>query len=395
MTLALCTGDWQIGAHGRRDDQEAVFHRIVDLACERGVDVFLHGGDVFHGPTVYPEDLASFRRPLARLREAGIPVVVACGNGSHDQAMRSETALAVFDEYDGVSVFSRPGVFEMDGLVVAVLPWVSPARLVASRGGGSREEINAEAALLLVDVARGLHDDCRQVAADLPAVLLTHFAISGASLPTGLPVSMLSEPVLPLAELEALGFDAVVASHIHKPQLLASRPDDPEIPIFFTGSPMPHDHGEEGYEHGVYILELDAVRNTSVPEFVPVVSRPLVTLEWDHDEDPDVFAEILNGDFSMSDRVPGAIIRVRYTATADSARVLDTAALRRALLDAGAHSVVIQPDIVRADRARVAGVDESLSELAALDLWISEQGIAAGLADRMRDKTREYLEAVA
>jgi DNA repair protein SbcD/Mre11 len=424
----ICTGDWQVGAHGRRDDQEQVIERIVDLAIERRADLFLHGGDVFHGPTVYPEDLGVVRRALARLRGAGIQVVIASGNGAHDQAMRGENALAVFSEYDGVSVFGTPGIFLERGIVVGVMPWVSPARLQARYGSAAnRDEVNAHVAELLVNVAQGLLEDCRRVGTDLPAVLLTHFAISGASLPTGLPVDLMSEPVLPLGELEALGFDAVVASHIHKPQILSD-----EHLVFFTGSPMAHDFGEAGFEHGVWILDFDLLTeeggvnesssgvhgqqmsplrspendrsgrsfaSTSPPaasgsavEFVPIESRPLITLDFDHE---DAVAQIALSASLGWDIPDGAIVRLRYTATQEEQRRIDVLAIRRQLADAGAHSVQIDAQIVRADRARVEGLDGSLSELAAFDLWTETYDFERDLAGRMRAQLERYLETVA
>jgi DNA repair exonuclease SbcCD nuclease subunit len=89
-------------------------------------------------------------------------------------------------------------------------------------------------------------------------VLLLHWSISGASLPTGLSVDQLHEPVLEWAELDALGFDLIIASHIHVPQRL----DDPKLGDatmgIYTGSPQPLSHGEGHYQHGVWLAEIAA-----------------------------------------------------------------------------------------------------------------------------------------
>ena len=85
-----------------------------------------------------------------------------------------------------------------------------------------------------------------------PRILVGHWSISGASTPSGIPTDQFREPVIPLAELEQIGFDAVVFGHIHKPQTLqgiSSRP------IFYVGSPMALNFGETGSEHGAWLLD--------------------------------------------------------------------------------------------------------------------------------------------
>lgn len=377
----LAFGDAQLGAHGRLDDQREVMERIARLAVDRHVDLVLDGGDTLEGGEVKPEHLRVFADFVATLRDAGIPVVAVQGNGRHDRHRGSE-GLDIFREIPGVTVASTPDVYRFDGCTVAAMPWVSPARLQATYGSAAnRDEVNAHVAELLVGVAQDLNEDCRRVGPDLPAVLLTHFAISGASLPTGLPVDMLREPVLPLAELEALGFGAIVASHIHRPQLLTGELGGG--PVFFTGSPMAHDFGEAGFEHGVWIL--DDMR----PEFVAMESRALVTLDIDPDEfrDPDAAW--------CPENVDGALVRVRYTATTEQVRHLDLAAIRAQLHATGAHAVQVDAHIVRADRARVEGLDDSMSELDAVDEWVRVNEIDELVAGLMVEKTREYLAAVA
>jgi DNA repair exonuclease SbcCD nuclease subunit len=388
----LAFGDAQLGAHGRLDDQADVLDKIASVAIDRNVDLVLNGGDTFEGGEIKPTELRVFADFIARLRDAGIPCLTVIGNGRHDRH-RSADGLDIFREIPGVTVASSPDVYRFEGCMVAALPWVSPARLQAAYGASaSRDEVTAHVTSLLIDVAQQLHEDCRQVAANLPAVLLTHFAISGASLPTGLPVEMLKEPVLPLQELEAVGFDAVVASHIHKPQLLSNPERDGTPHIFFTGSPMAHDHGESGFTHGVWLLALDTEEMHA--EFVPIESRRLLTMEADLvDKGDSAHLPWLWPD--DLEQIDGSIVRVKYRATADQARHIDIAAMRASLLEAGAHSVSVQPEIVRADRARVAGLDEGVSELDALEDWFRANTVEPGLADRMREKTREYLEAVA
>jgi len=408
----LASGDWQFGLHDRLADQEAAAEKIVDLALEREVGLFLHGGDVLEGPTVHPEHLRAFRRPLARLRAAGIPVLVATGNGRHDQSMRDATGLDVFGDIPGVQVASRADVYRFDGCMVAALPWVHVGRMVAASNGGDRDNVNERAAELLVRVAAGLLEDCRRVAPELPAVLLPHWSLSGASLPTGLPADAMREPVIDTDALCNLGFDAIVASHIHKPQSFgasgwyvphAAGYEVVDALALYTGSPICHDFGESNHPHGCWIVDVE--QGSSSAEFVPIESRAFVTAEVDFangeavsDEssfEDELFGAAHLAAFKADTKLDGAIVRLRYTVTAAQARRIDTTALTAALKEAGAHVVKVEPDIVREDRARVDGVHEDLAPLDAYDLWATSGDLDPALALRARVRLAEHLEAVA
>jgi exonuclease SbcD len=237
----LAFGDLHLGAGtalgrepgDRLRDQEQVLERIVSLAGVRQVDAILMGGDLFEGPGITPEQLDAFMRPFEQL-EGSIPMVAVSGNGRHDLAMRHVNALQPLRHVPGVHVYSRPTLYELGPVMVACLPWVSPARLVASMNGN-------------------VDRDLREAAGDKPAILLTHGSISGAALPNGLPVDQLREPILDLFELADLGFAAVIAAHIHKHQVLHDEPL-----IAYVGSPMPLSFGETNDEHGVLLLDVAA-----------------------------------------------------------------------------------------------------------------------------------------
>ena len=102
---------------------------------------------------------------------------------------------------------------------------------------------------------------------------------------------------------------------------------------------------------------------------------------------------------AIAERLPlaGAVVRVRYRASEEQHRRVDHGALMRLLEDAGAHKVYggIQWLPVRASRARVAGVDESLAPLAALDLWLGAQNgaVSAEAAAGLRGLLREWAAA--
>lgn len=387
MTKLLCSGDWHLGAgseYGRQPgdrlrDQRDVALKIADLALLENVDGILLAGDLLEGPAMLPEHLEVITAFLERL-DGQIPVLAVTGNGKHDLAMRDTSGLAIFNHVDGIRVSSKPTVIEFAGCSVATLPWVSPARLVASRNGGDRDEVNADVSDLVIEIA---HKLISLAMIDRPSILLAHWSVSGASLPNGLPTDQLREPVIPLPDLEAIGYDAIVLGHIHKPQDLGSG----DRPIFYVGSPLPLNFGEAGTVHGATILQFheDGWSTT----FTPIKSRPFVTHDLDLTTHEGIF------DLASLDPIPdGAIVRVRYRATAEQARSFDVAAWRREILETAA-AVKIQPEIVREQRARVAGLDEQATELDALEQWITAAEIDAPLVDGMRSRTRDYIGTAA
>lgn len=124
-------------------------------------------------------------------------------------------------------------------------------------------------------------------------------------------------------------------------------------------------------------------------EFVPIESRAFVTFDAPEPLQADAIYTI------DSPAMKDAVVRFRYTATAEQAKRIDHRKLRDALYAAGAHKVyAIEANVERETRARVEGVDENLGEAAALDLYIEAQGIDPAMAERMRERTRTYMEGV-
>ena len=407
MSRFLCVGDLHLDAGpdlgrapgDRLAEQEAVWRRCLEIAYEQDVDAILFAGDAFHKARPSPEALLAFERPLvesdrspAKMPPVALPsgfevellipqrpppIIAILGN--HDVAGASlGTGLEVFAEAGLLTLAREPAIHAVAGVGIACLPWVAASRVVAAQGGGDRDFVNAHAAELLVATARGLREQI-----DGPAILLTHFSISGSALPNGLPVEQLREPVLELGDLEALGFDAIVAGHIHAPQAFGEG-------TFYVGSPMPLSFGEAETDHGVWIL--DAGRYTA---FAPIESRSLVTLDLDHVQVEDWIERAETFIDPEEYAVEGAIIRVRIHATQEQARRLDVPALKRNLVEQGAHKVyAVQLEIEKPERARVEGLTEELDELAALDLWMEASEINGDRATELRERTERYLGVV-
>lgn len=389
MTRLLCTGDWHVGSgldYGRTPadrlaDQEAVIEKIVDLAIEHDVDALLLAGDFWHRRRPTPSELMAVARPLRRLAiESTIDVLAIPGNHCVEAA-GTPTGIDLLE--DVVDIHHEPGIWHTRGCAVATLPWTPVSRLIASRGGGDRDENHQLAAQLLIETARDLRAQI-----DGPAVLMLHWSVSGASTPTGVMTDDFRETVIPAHELNELGFDAIVCGHIHKAQELAPG-------FFYTGSPAPVDFGEANVEHGVWLLDIDeSIRPHRVhADFLPIESRPFKTLDVDYG-DGDDFSMLTEGYVPFIETLADAVVRVRYTATEEQARRIDHAKITSALYSAGVHRVyAIQPTILRENRARVE-VDEDVTPLAAVDAWVCANDISTEHSAALVDLTTTYLQEI-
>lgn len=394
MTRVLAFGDLHLGAgaayaEDRLSDQEAVLDQIVDVARDRDVDLCLFAGDAFHFWRPGPEALHIFARFARRFAEV-CPTVAVLGNQPHDQGGAGLPAALELFEARSFRVSRHPEVItEFAGVNVCTLPSVPVARLVASANGGDRGAVFEQAARLLERAALELRES---VTHDGPTVLVGHWSVSGASLPNGLPVADLREPVLELGALERCGYDAVALGHIHAKQMLAAALPISYDPVLYCGSPMPLNFGEPG-EHGCWVL--DFAHGDDSAEFVPLESRPFVTVDCDLVEQNAAYPESDWTDWivaHVAEKLPltNAVVRIRYRATEAQHRRVDQAALKRFCMDAGAHRVYqITPEIVREDRARVAGVDETLEPLALVGAWCEAHEI---VAERLRGLAADYLK---
>lgn len=397
---ALLTADWHVGARpdllgptygpgSRLADHETVLARICDIAETERVDAVVFAGDLTDKPRPAPWELLVAQHALGALAQVA-PVFAINGN-AHD-VVSGDLPIAL-ELMGGITLCRDPRVVPFSGahasgqyenrnktspeIRVACLPWASTARIRAMHGGGDGDLTNEHAVDLLMTVAAGM-----RAQHDGPMILVSHFACSGDQ--DGIS-QFAREPVLDPYALQSLGYQAVVLGHYHRAQLLGS-PDGP--PVLFTGSPMALSFGEAGYDHGVWILDVDD--GGAVARFVPIEApHPFVTHDLDLVTDDGIFDLAY-----LPDVVPGSIIRVRYTATEEQARRIDHRQIEQALLEAGAVRVFIEPTVERASRARVQEITGDLGDTEALDLWLVQAGYDEAARAGLLARAQEFIEAV-
>ncbi len=370
MRVLACS-DFQLGAGAdygaqpgsRLLDQSVALGQIAEIAAAAEVDAVLFAGDAFQHRRPTVDELLVFRRWLGKLADLGIPAFGIPGN--HDiRGPGRASSLSLFA--DRIAVFEQPQTVRLPGKAgLGFLPWAHPStwRLAAPRIGRAADLPSyAEA---IVEVAAGLK---AELADDVPSFLVAHWAVSGFSLPSGLPVSALREPVLPIDDLVAQGWDCIIAGHIHRAQGGG--------PVIVPGSPAVCDFGEAELRHGCFVI--DTGRGVLDVRFRPIEGRRFLTL-----------AEAVE-ELALAD-VDEAVVRLKLVER--EGVELDLGAIRKALYDQGAHKVwSIDVERERQARAGAEGLKDDEGPLELFDRWLESRDIPSGEAAQLRDKFKAYVE---
>jgi DNA repair protein SbcD/Mre11 len=251
----LHTSDWHVGkvlkGRDRHDEHVAVLRSIVQAARDEDVDLVLAAGDLFEtaAPTAKAQGLVM--RSLLALREDGRHVVVIAGN--HDnQALLDAVYRPVLGEL-GLHVLGTPKRPDSGGLTtlrarngeminVAALPFLSHRYAVRAA-----EVLLHETAEHTLDYARRVADILALLTAgftsDAVNVVMAHATLLGGRRGGG---ERDVQTVLDY-ELSASMFPAtahyVALGHLHRQQEIPG-----PCPIFYSGSPLAIDFGEEASE---------------------------------------------------------------------------------------------------------------------------------------------------
>jgi DNA repair protein SbcD/Mre11 len=281
----LHTSDWHVGkvlkGRDRHDEHVAVLHSIVQAAREEDVDLVLVAGDLFEtaAPTAKAQGLVV--RTLLALREDGRQVVAIAGN--HDNQILLDAVYRPLLGELGVHALGTPKRPDSGGLLalrtrggeavnVAALPFLSHRYAVRAA-----EIMLHEFAEHALDYTQRMREIMRLLTGgfttDAVNVVVAHATLLGGrrgggerevqtSLDYELPASMF--PVT--THYVALG-------HLHRQQEI-----DGPCPIFYSGSPLPIDFGEEANEPAALIVTAEpGIRADTRP--VPITGgRSLRTL---------------------------------------------------------------------------------------------------------------------
>jgi exonuclease SbcD len=269
----LHTADWHVGrtirGRSRVAEHEAVLADLVRLADVEDVDLVLVVGDLFDSAAPTPEAERLVYRALLDLGRDGRPVVVVAGN--HDNPRRLAAVAPVFDQADvhlhtGVLPPDRGGVLALEAggvpVRLALLPFVSQRHVVDADAlmgahGDQHALTYAERSRRILDaLATGFEDHTVNI-------VVAHAMVADGVLGGGeRSAHTVFDYWVPATAFPATAH-YVALGHLHRAQRIPGA-----CPIWYPGSPLALDFGEQDDDKGALVVEalprtpasVDAVR---------------------------------------------------------------------------------------------------------------------------------------
>lgn len=354
------------GLNARWTDTVDMLEWVANDARERNCDALVVAGDLTESRHPAPWRVAQIQGALAAF---GGPVKLLRGNHDGERAGRSivDVLATNVPGWDG---FTKPGITVVGDTAIAMLPYLDSHRLRAIAGYEAIPPADAFRILAdaFLDIARGLYVKA-QVMAPLQ-VLVVHQGLAGG-LMSDTQAAFLGDQslVVDTRALASIGFDAILAGHFHRHQVLSQDPL-----VAYAGSPYRTDFGEQDQAKGYLVVDVDGAGASLA--FIETPARRFVTI---HGEDRGNLED-------LEDVVAGAVVRV-----VDLDPAADVAGVRAYLDGCGAFDVQEIRRRLVSNTTVVGGLSEGLTPSEALVEYFADDIDSAVLVER----GRELLQAVA
>ncbi|GAA3552404.1 exonuclease SbcCD subunit D [Nonomuraea rosea] len=280
----LHTADWHVGkvlkGRPRIEEHRAVLRELYTAARTHDVDAVIVAGDLFDTTAPTPEAQSLVLNALMALRGDGRDVVVLAGN--HDNPQLLEVYRPVLGKLGlhVVGAFRRPdagGTLAFtarsgEPVRLAVLPFLSHRYVVRAAEvlTGTAAEHNRDYAARISELMGALTEGFQS---DTVNLVTTHGTLPGGAFGGGEReaqsiFSYYFEPTAfpPTTQYAALG-------HLHRRQQIPG-----PCPIWYSGSPIAVDFGEEGNTPGALLIEVTPGRPAVVEELTFGSARKLRTV---------------------------------------------------------------------------------------------------------------------
>lgn len=361
------------GLSSRLEDFLRAFDEVVDYALHNRADLVLFCGDAYKSREPTPTQQREFAKRVNRLASDGVAVFLLVGNHDLPNAVGKATATEIFDTLaiKNVYVSSRPDVYRVETrsgpVQVASLPW--PRRgLLLSKDETKELDFNQIKQKLEEALTRIVENHASRLDNAIPSVLAAHVWVTGATTGTEKMITIGQDHAMLVSNIGNASFDYVALGHIHKRQILSSRP-----PVVYSGSIERLDFSEEEDEKGFYVIDIHPDHGTDREvdfTFHEVNARRFVTIKVSVEaEDISPTRTILAELERHSEEIRDAIVRVLLSMPAAVQTLINDGELRDALKDA--YHCTISREIKDEIRVRLGGVTAGeLTPLEALKTWL-------------------------
>jgi DNA repair exonuclease SbcCD nuclease subunit len=276
----------------RGADFFANFQRVLDHARDERVDLVVHGGDLFYRSRVPAPIVDRVYRMLVQFAAHDIPILIVPGN--HE---RSVLPSSLYLSHPNIHVYTQPEtrVFEIAGIRVSVAGFPC-----------ARNEVRRRFRTLVAETGWG------EVESDVRFLCL-HQTVEGAQVGPSDFTFRRGSDVIPMADLPS-EFDAILAGHIHRRQILNHRrPDGSCMPVVYPGSIERTSFAEMLEPKGYFNLTVGGPtshgRRRLEFEFVPLPARPMTDIVVGNEIDGPGLRSFLLSRLARLD--PDSIVRLR------------------------------------------------------------------------------------
>ena len=280
----LHTSDWHVGrtirGRSRADEHRAVLDQVVAIARQEEPDLVLVAGDQFDTAAPAPDAERIVYRTLLDLAGTGARVVVLAGN--HDNAGRLDAVAPLLrgmgiDAAAAVTPPAEGGVLDVvvrsgETARIALLPFLSQRAIVRAdelmaHTAADQENLYESRLQRIIDTLTA------DFGTDTVNLVAGHLTVLGGApgggeraVHTVLEYAVAATVFPSTAHYVALG-------HLHKPQRIPAA-----CPVWYCGSPLQLDFGEEGHTKAVLLVDAAAGRPAQVRQVPLTAGRALRTL---------------------------------------------------------------------------------------------------------------------
>ncbi len=388
--------DTQTGLSTRVLDFLQAFDRIVDYAIEHDVDAVLFAGDAFKNRDPSPTLQREFARRIVRLSEARIPIVVLVGNHDLPSSTNRATHTEIYSvlEIPGVYVCREIDLIEVETksgpMQVLTVPWVTRSMFLASEHFRIMAQENLDQAMAST-VSKLVAELLPEIRPDVPAVLLAHLSVQGATFGFERSIMLGKDLTVGLDDMNASAFDYVALGHIHKHQQVISHP-----PAVYAGSPERVDFGEEREAKGFVDVRIGSgargERKTDWT-FIELSTRPFRTMRIDATGGMPM-AVIEREIRAQAESLNDAIVRCYVEVDQGLETGVSSLEIRRMIAAAGAAHiarVVVESETINRQRLALNAGDE-FDSVKMLEQWVEQKQYQPQFGERLLEKGRELID---
>ncbi|KAB0577257.1 exodeoxyribonuclease I subunit D [Fusobacterium naviforme] len=343
----LHTGDWHIGNFPgpEKDGENVRFRDIVscleemsEKAQELKPDIIIVAGDIFHQARVWSDRGLKENQTAVRIirqMEAVAPVVVMRGTPNHDSEEQFKSLKTAFAGDYNVHIVTEPGIetyhtYDGKKVQVACVPGFDRGYYRAKNPGLSKEEENGVFTKAVADIIVGLK---AQAEPETPAVLVSHFTITGCNMESGQTAFFSQfEPVVYPDTLVSADYDLVCFGHIHRPQQLDGCKN-----TFYCGAVSALNFNDEGQRRGFYTHDITEGGVTS--EFHSLSTREYKTIRLNDDDIKEINERGPEWLYQLplleQDEAKDKVVRVLYDCTDEHNKAFNHALLENWLYETG------------------------------------------------------------